>query len=72
MKWSVFIPVAAASICIILLEWPKLKQKPMKDKIAFTAILLAVLLLSMFDLPKTPGPISFLNAVFSPFKPLVE
>ncbi|MNR03477.1 hypothetical protein D3C85_1193700 [compost metagenome] len=72
MKWSVFIPVAFAAICIVLLELPKLKQKPMKDKIAFTAIVLAVLLLAMFDLPNTPGPISFLNALFKPFKPLVE
>ncbi|MDU0200833.1 MULTISPECIES: hypothetical protein [Paenibacillus] len=72
MKWSVFIPVASASFCIVLLEWPKLKQKPVKDKVAFAAILLAVLLLSMFDLPNTPGPISFLNALFKPFKPLVE
>ncbi|MDD9271927.1 hypothetical protein ACFPES_33365 [Paenibacillus sp. GCM10023248] len=69
---SVFWVFTIATLLIVWVEWSKLKQKPLWDRAVFVALLLAVWLLSMLDLPHTPGPPTLLQAIFKPFKPLVE
>lgn len=64
--------ITIAVMLISLLEWPKLKAKPMWDKAVFVSLLLLVWLLSMFDLPNTTGPSTVLQVIFNPFKELVE
>lgn len=72
MRWSFFYGATFAALLISLFEWPKLKQKPKKDKAVFVSLLLIGWLLSILDLPHTPGPTTFLEFVFKPFKGLVE
>jgi hypothetical protein len=72
MSWSFFICVTIAVLLITWFEWSKLKQKPKKDKVAFISLLLIVWLLSMLDLPNTPGPTTVLQIIFKPFKGLLE
>jgi Na+/melibiose symporter-like transporter len=72
MSWSFFSCVTIAVLLITWFEWPKLKQKPKKDKVAFISLLLIVWLLSMLDLPNTPGPTTVLHFIFKPFKGLLE
>ncbi|MBA2939858.1 hypothetical protein HZF08_16215 [Paenibacillus sp. CGMCC 1.16610] len=72
MRWSLFCIVTIAMILISLFEWPKLKQKPKRDKAVFIMLLLTGWVLSMFDLPNTPGPTSIFKIVFKPLRGLIE
>lgn len=72
MRWSFFCGVTIAVLLIWWFEWPKLKQKPKRDKSIFVSLLLLIWLLSMLDLPNTPGPTTLLQFIFKPFKGLVE
>lgn len=72
MRSSMFWGVTIAVLLIMWVEWSKLKQKPLWDRAVFVSLLLAVWLLSMLDLPHTPGPTTLLQAIFKPFRPLVE
>ncbi|KIL39015.1 hypothetical protein SD70_22545 [Gordoniibacillus kamchatkensis] len=72
MRWEFFWTVTIAAALIARYEWPKLKQKPKKDKAVFVSLLLAGWLLSMLDLPHTPGPSTFLKIIFKPLRGLVE
>lgn len=72
MSGSFFIGVTIAVLLIVWFEWKKLRSKPAKDKAVFVALLLLVWILSMLDLPKTPGPTTFLLYIFKPFKGLLE
>ncbi|MCM3167813.1 hypothetical protein [Peribacillus frigoritolerans] len=57
---------------IILFEWPKMKQNPKKDKMAFLTLLLTGLVLSMFNLPQMSGPTQWIEALFRPFGEFME
>ncbi|MCY9666153.1 hypothetical protein M5X11_14450 [Paenibacillus alginolyticus] len=72
MRWSFFCGVTIAVLLICWFEWPKLKQKPKRDKAVFVSLILLVWLLSMLDLPRTPGPTTLLQFIFKPFKGLLE
>ncbi|NOU88934.1 hypothetical protein GC102_24765 [Paenibacillus sp. LMG 31460] len=72
MSWIFFSCITLAASLIFWLEWRNLKQKTKKDRLAFVMLLLIVWLLSMLDLPNTPGPTTFLEFIFKPLKGLVE
>ncbi|MBE1444610.1 hypothetical protein [Paenibacillus sp. OAS669] len=72
MRWSLFWIVTIAILFILGFEWRQVKTKPKKDRLMFLSLLLIGWLLSMLDLPHTPGPSTFLKFVFSPFKGILE
>lgn len=72
MRWLFFSSVTIAAFLIFWLEWRSLKLKTKNDQVAFVMLLLIVWLLSMLDLPNTPGPTAFLEFIFKPLKGLVE
>lgn len=72
MRWSFFCGVTIAALLIAWFEWSKLKTRPVWDRAVFVSLLLTVWLLSMLDLPNTPGPTTLLKFIFKPFKGLVE
>jgi len=72
VKWGSFFAVTIVIIGILLLQWPKMKQAPKKDKWAFGLLLLIGWALSMFDLQHISGPITWKEVIFRPFRPLVE
>ncbi|MEK3868744.1 MULTISPECIES: hypothetical protein [unclassified Paenibacillus] len=72
MRWFFFFVVTISALLIARLEWRKLKEKPVRDKVVFAFLLLLVWVLSMFDLPNTPGPTTALMFIFKPFRGLVE
>lgn len=72
MRLAFFSCVTIAVLLILWFDWPRMKAKPPKDKAAFVTLLLIGWLLSMLDLPNTPGPTTLLEAVFKPFRGLVE
>ncbi|MGG1661074.1 hypothetical protein [Brevibacillus sp. NRS-1366] len=72
MKWGLFLGMSALVGLIILLEWPKLKPLPQKDKVSFFTLLFIGWFLSMFDLPNLPGPTSVLETMFKPLSKMLE
>ncbi|RAP77031.1 hypothetical protein DL346_00555 [Paenibacillus montanisoli] len=71
MKW-LFIGITLVVILISRLEWPKLKQKPKKDKAAFVFLLMLGWLLFLFDLPHIAGPSTFFRTIYKPFVALLK
>ncbi|MBA9028203.1 MULTISPECIES: hypothetical protein [Bacillaceae] len=72
MRWGVFVSTTIIVVLIILYEWPKMKQNPKKDKVAFFTLLLIGLVLSMFDLSHMAGPTTWLETLFKPFGEFME
>ncbi|AOH53496.1 hypothetical protein ABE28_003960 [Peribacillus muralis] len=72
MRWAAFFSTAFIVTVIILYEWPKIKRKPAKDKIALISLLLIGLLLSMFNLQEMAGPTSWIEALFRPLGEFME
>ncbi|MFJ7755615.1 hypothetical protein ACQKGI_19615 [Peribacillus muralis] len=72
MRWAAFLSIAFIASLIILYEWPKMKQKPAKDKMALISLLLIGLLLSMFHLQEMAGPTSWIEALFKPLGEFME
>ncbi|WP_232732362.1 hypothetical protein [Bacillus sp. mrc49] len=72
MKWAAFLSTAFIIILITLYEWPRMKQKPVKDKLALISLLLIGLLLSMFNLQEMAGPTSWIEAMFRPLGEFME
>ncbi|WP_127532568.1 hypothetical protein [Paenibacillus kobensis] len=72
MNISLFITITLAVIAIWWLDWPKIKKKTGKEKTLFIMLLLLGWVLSMLNLPDTPGPTTLLQFVFKPLEPLVE
>lgn len=72
MRWTFFCIVTIAVSLIAWVEWPKLKEKPRRDRVVFTSLLILGWGLSMLDLPNTPGPTTVLEVIFKPLRPLLE
>ena len=72
MRWGAFFCTTIIVALIILYQWPKMKQNPKKDKIAFSILLLIGWVLSMFDLPHMAGPTTWIEALFKPFGQFME
>ncbi|MBY0050801.1 hypothetical protein ABE205_03510 [Brevibacillus agri] len=72
MRWGVTIGVTVLVILIVLFELPALRQKPLRDKIAFFSLLLCGWALAQFDLPNMAGPITWLNTLFKPLGKWME
>lgn len=72
MRWGAFMCTTVIVTLIILFEWPKMKQNPKKDKMAFLTLLLTGLVLSMFNLPQMSGPTQWIEALFRPFGEFME
>jgi hypothetical protein len=72
MKWGHFFGVILVIILIVFLEWRKMEDHPKKDKIAFFTLLTIAGVLSLFDLPNLPGPVTFLESIFEPFGKFME
>ena len=72
MRWEAFFCTTVIVALIILLQWPKMKQNPKKDKLAFSILLLIGWGLSMFDLPHIGGPTAWIEAFFRPFGQFME
>ena len=51
VRWGAFFATTVIVALIILYQWPRMKQNPKKDKLAFITLLLIGWVLSMFDLP---------------------
>lgn len=66
MQWGQFFGAALVIAVIVILQWPRIKDNPIKDKGAFIVILVIGLVLSMFDLERMKGPITLFEAIFSP------
>ncbi|MDQ0194278.1 hypothetical protein J2T20_002646 [Paenibacillus wynnii] len=61
-----------AILLILWLDWPQIRAKSKRDKVAFITLLLIGWLLSLLDLPNTPGPVLVLKTIFKPFRGWVE
>ena len=72
MRWGAFLITTVIIASIILFEWPKVKQKPKKDKSVFIVLLFIGWILSAFDLPHTPGPVTGLETLFEPLRSFIE
>lgn len=72
MKWGAFFATAAIIIVILLFQWPKMKQKPKKDKIALIVLLFIGWGLSMLNLPHIQGPTTLIEAIFTPFSKILD
>lgn len=72
MRWGAFFSTTVVVTFIILYEWPKMKQHPKKDKIAFFMLLFISWGLSMFDLPHMAGPAIWVETFFKPFGQFME
>lgn len=72
MRWGAFLLTSGIVVLIILYQWPRMKQNPRKDKMAFVSLLLIGWILSMFDLPHMSGPTSWIEALFKPFGRFME
>ncbi|MEK3883997.1 hypothetical protein [Paenibacillus sp. PL2-23] len=66
MRWGKAAGVTLIVLCIIAIEWPRLKDKPVRDKAAFMAILTMGWLLAMLDLPNIQGPTALIEQIFKP------
>ncbi|MBD8006927.1 hypothetical protein [Bacillus norwichensis] len=67
MEWKAFFITLMIVIVIILLQWPRLKVNPSKDKAAFMVLLVIGLAFSLFDLQRMKGPITLRESLFKPF-----
>ncbi|MBU8880851.1 hypothetical protein BGM26_18010 [Bacillus sp. FJAT-29790] len=72
MKWGIFLGVLLFIGLIGVYERPKMKKYPRKDKIAFFTLLTMAGILSLFDLPNMPGPVTFLESIFKPIRRFME
>lgn len=72
MEWRAFFATLVIGAVILLLQWPKMKQHPKMDKGAFIVFLLIGLVLSMFNLQQTPGPVSWVSALLKPLGKFLE
>ncbi|CAH1207388.1 hypothetical protein PAECIP111892_02872 [Paenibacillus auburnensis] len=72
MNLVLFSFVTLAGLLILRLEWTKMKAKKTRDKSAFFTLLLIVWLLSILDLSNAPGPLTFFEAIFRPFRGWLE
>lgn len=66
MNWGIFTIAVIISGCIILAEQSILKKSPRKDKTVFFTFLFVGVILSLFDLPYIIGPVTAIEAFFSP------
>ena len=64
MRWGAFFATTVIVALIILFQWPRMKQNPKKDKMAFLILLLIGWGLSMFDLPHMGGPTAWIESSF--------
>lgn len=72
MRWGAFFATTVIVALITLYQWPRMKQNPKKDKMAFITLLLIGWVLSMFDLPNIGGPTAWVEALFRPFGRFME
>ncbi|MBK5482007.1 hypothetical protein JFV29_08705 [Peribacillus sp. TH16] len=72
MRWGTFLCTTVIVALIILYEWPKIKQNPKKDKMAFFSLLLMGLVLSMFNIQQMSGPSAWIVTFFKPFGEFME
>lgn len=67
VEWKSFLGTLIIVAFIFFLQWPRLKQKPKKDKAAFIVLLLIGLFLSMFDIKYMTGPAEIRQSLIRPF-----
>jgi len=72
MRYSFWIGVTISVIVTAVLEWPKMRRKPLQDRAAFICLLLLGWGMSALNLQHTPGPTRLLLAIFKPLAWLVE
>lgn len=72
MRWGIFLGTTVIVALIILYEWPRIKQNPKKDKVAFVMLLFIGWGLSMFNLAHMTGPTIWVEAFFEPFGRFME
>ncbi|UII57704.1 hypothetical protein LS684_09910 [Cytobacillus spongiae] len=72
MKWGHFSAAIVVIAIIVLSERRKMKNYPKKDKMVFFILLATAGILSLFDLPNLPGPVTLLEYIFKPFGRFME
>lgn len=72
MRWDRIILVTLVCAFIFGYEWPRMKGDTRRDKSAFTILLIAGWMLSLFDLPNLTGPISWFEGLLKPFTNVME
>lgn len=72
MNSGIMYTVTIAALGIIWFEWPSLRKQPKKDRLVFALLLLVGWTLFTMDLPRMPGPISFLNYLFKPLSEILN
>ncbi|MGC5328085.1 hypothetical protein [Brevibacillus sp. SYSU BS000544] len=72
MRWSVILGVTFIVVLIVLFEWPRMKNHPKRDKIAFAGLLLIGWVLSMLDLQNMAGPNTLVEMIFKPISVILE
>lgn len=72
MKWGIFSVTFVVILLIIFWGWPRIKDYPKKDRIAFMTLLCIGGILSLFDLPNIPGPVTLLETFFKPFHVILK
>ncbi|MBT2733785.1 hypothetical protein [Bacillus sp. ISL-7] len=74
MKWAIVFAFTIALALMFLYEWPKIKSKEKKEKIAFVCLLAMGWILSFILLyyPDTPGPSYLVDRIYKPLGKLLE
>lgn len=72
MRWGEWLIMTGVVLLIFLVEWPRFRSYTRKEKLAFCSLLCIGWILSLFDLTQTPGPITFVEALFKPLGAMLE
>lgn len=72
MKWGLFWFTTVIAALILWFEWPRMKNKPNKDKVTLWVLLLLGWALSGLDLLHMTGPTAWIFALFRPLGRFME
>ncbi|GEN35585.1 hypothetical protein [Aneurinibacillus danicus] len=74
MKWAAILGITVVLVFMTIYEWPKMKVKMKREKIAFAAltILGGVLAFLLVFYPEMPGPTQWIDAIYKPLGKFLE
>ncbi|MBI0581177.1 hypothetical protein IEC97_28080 [Neobacillus cucumis] len=74
MKWGVLLGSLLLVLAMILYQWPKLNQKPKRDKLAFLtlSILGGILAIVLIFFPSIANPTQAVNWLYEPLGKILK
>jgi hypothetical protein len=74
MKWGPVLGCSFLVMCIILYQWPKIKQHQKKEKGALITLSIFAWLLAnlLIFFPDVPGPTELIDWIYKPLGKLLE